>query len=127
MPARAAELADRNPQWTALCDSLLNFTIGRNSRLANGVWQRTYIAIVPEQWGMPALASHLARTGAIAADFPALNPIVSVAGHGFHEFATRAGIPGYNHRESQAFEAVEGGGFGLLVVDSVLSEYSSAD
>jgi hypothetical protein len=117
IPRRGADLDVRNPEWTRLCDALLAFTAGRNSRLANGAWQRTCMALVPDAWGTPELADHLVRESMINSDIPPLTPVWVGHALGLGVFTTRPMDPNAPDGGFAASDS-EGGGFGVVMVDS---------
>ena len=118
VPQRGAELHARNTEWTRLCDALLAFTAGRNSRLANGAWQLTCMALVPEEWDSPELAHHLARERMINSDTPPLTPVWIGHVPGFGVFTSGPIDPSAPDGESAGSDS-EAGGFGIVMVDSV--------
>lgn len=117
-PGKGAELDTCNPQWTALCDALEAFTASRDSALAGGHWQRSCMAFAPQPVAAPQFVAKLAVQGVL--DFPTLRPLMAWGRPNFQAFSAGDGAPAIPEGESGDFD--EGGGFGVVRVDSIVPD-----
>lgn len=122
-PGKGADLDTVNPQWTALCDALETFTASRDSTLAGGLWQHSCMALAGSSTATPEFVHELVDEGFV--DLPAMGPAFTWSRSSFHGFAAAGDAPEGPDRVSTEFN--EGGGFGVVRIDSIATEEPDRD
>ncbi|NUO74594.1 MAG: hypothetical protein HOQ32_01130 [Lysobacter sp.] len=122
-PGKGAVLDTINPQWTALCDALETFAAGRDSTLAGGLWQRSCMAMAGSSTTTAPFVQDLVAQG--LDELPKVGRASMRADSRFQPFVSAGEGPVSPDRVSM--ESDEGGGFGVVRVDSIGPEEVGPD